>query len=163
MTRSQCDAPLVYFDVSQQWTCYYIQWNAVLVWGGEFFFAWSNDKGITGMHCMGPPSGKPEQYVHRATPSPLSQKKGFAPGFLWWWGELGFLDTYTSVGQFLNRHPVLDPVCTVRTSWHRYVWELDWEPHMNKNQSWERVSRVFFLVFVFKKRTGSLREPPSSS
>jgi len=58
----------------------------------------------------------PEQYVHRPTPSPISQKRVLHQVSCGDGGELGFLDTYTSVGQFSSLHPVLDPVCTVRTS-----------------------------------------------
>jgi hypothetical protein len=47
---------------------------------------------------------------------PHSLKKEFCTRFLVvMGGELAFLDTYTSVGQFSNRHLVLDPVLTVRT------------------------------------------------
>jgi hypothetical protein len=52
----------------------------------------------------------PEQYVHRATPSPLSQKRVLHQVSCGDGGELGFVDTYTSVGQFSNRHLVLDIV-----------------------------------------------------
>jgi hypothetical protein len=52
----------------------------------------------------------PEQYVHRATPSPFSQKKVLHQVSCGDEGELGFLDTYISAGQFSSHHLVLDIV-----------------------------------------------------
>ncbi len=49
----------------------------------------------------------------------------------------------TSVGRFLNHHPVFDLVFTMKMGWHNYMWEPDWKStsnfHMNENRSWKPI------------------------
>jgi hypothetical protein len=50
-------------------------------------------------------------------------------------------EVYTNVGQFSNAHLdfdlVFSLVFTMKTNWHIYIWELEWEPiigfQMNEN------------------------------
>jgi hypothetical protein len=85
----------------------------------------------------------PEQCVHRATPSPLSQKRVLHQVSCDDGGELGFLDTYTSVGQFSNCHPVLDIVTCE-----------NWIENRSLVLTWTRIGHEnqfprFFFWFMF--------------
>jgi hypothetical protein len=47
---------------------------------------------------------------------------------------------HTSVGWFLNAHPILDLILSMRIGWYLYMWEPD---------EWEPIMRAPFIIDIY--------------
>jgi len=71
----------------------------------------------------------------------------------------------SNVGWFSNAHfvlkPISNPIFTMKTNWHLYMWELDWEPtssfHMNVKFSWEPI-QIYLDIYILENWTSFLIE-----